>query len=188
MKIYTKTGDEGTTGLLGGERILKSDVRMDAIGTVDELNASLGWCAVANHDSGLASQFRWIQARLFDLGAELALPADSTYQIDRIGPEEVSELESDIDRMDAELPALRNFILPGGSELGARLHFTRSVCRRAERDVVALHAQHAISHDARTFLNRLSDWLFTAARFANLAAGVEEEKWSRKSTANASES
>ncbi len=180
MKIYTRTGDTGTTGLLGGDRIAKDSPRITAIGEVDELNASLGVAIAANPPSEIAGWINRIQSQLFDIGAELACPVDSDYKIDRITPEDSEELESEIDQMESKLAPLTNFILPGGTAASANLHLSRSVCRRAERAVFNLSRSESVSTDLVTFLNRLSDWLFTAARASNAAAGVADEIWSRR--------
>ena len=179
MKIYTRTGDDGTTGLLGGGRVRKSDPRIDCYGTVDELNAAVGLAAVAA-GAGLAAQLRAVQNDLFVLGSHLASPPEGAQRPAPLPPLDESiaaRLESEIDAAEAALPPLRQFILPGGSELSARLHLARTVCRRAERLVVALAHQAPVPPAAVRYLNRLSDWLFVMARRANRAAGVEDIPW-----------
>lgn len=171
MKIYTKTGDRGQTGLIGGSRVEKTDLRIHAIGEVDELNAALGLV----NAPFLIRDIREIQCRLFELGALLADPraADEAAEF----AEHSKLLETSMDRQTAELPQLRNFILPGGSEEASRLHLARAVCRRAERAVLALFKDVPIQQDILVFLNRLSDWLFVAARTSNKLAGIDDVPW-----------
>ncbi len=170
MKIYTKTGDDGTTGLIGGSRVLKSDSRIECYGTVDELNAIVGLAAVQAAEP-LLSQLRAVQAELFVIGAQLAVPDAGARNISLPNLQEASiaRLEGEIDLAEAGLPALRNFILPGGSELAARLHLARTVCRRAERLIVELTDQpdEPVTPAVLRYVNRLSDFLFVAARHAN---------------------
>lgn len=178
MKIYTRTGDKGETGLGSGDRVSKASVRLHAYGTVDELNAILGVAIASGLDSGLQQAVGRIQQELFVLGADLALPLDakSRYSV-RVGEDLVAVLERDIDRWQTELPPLRHFILPSGTRGGAMLHFARTVCRRAERWVADLQTTEAINEYALQYLNRLSDWLFVAARVANLRTGNPETQW-----------
>lgn len=177
MKIYTKTGDDGQTGLIGGVRVSKTNLRICAIGDVDELNAILGLARVDLEQSELAIVLEQVQEWLFEIGAELASPGDKRFAT--LGGEAALALESSIDKMVGELPELRNFILPGGSELGARIHLARSVCRRAERTVLFLHNESPVRDEVRVFLNRLADWLFVAARTANSLRNVQDVCWSR---------
>ncbi|HEY3781778.1 MAG TPA: cob(I)yrinic acid a,c-diamide adenosyltransferase [Fimbriimonadaceae bacterium] len=177
MKIYTKTGDSGSTGLVGGSRIEKGSPRITAIGEVDELNAALGVVRVAAGGADLAAPIAKIQNLLFELGAELATPLDSKFKNEGINQAAVDFLEKSIDLQNESLPQLRNFILPGGSELAARLHLARCICRRSERAVLALHKQEQQRDVTLIFLNRLSDWLFVAARTANRLEGVEDINW-----------
>ncbi|MFI5386730.1 MAG: cob(I)yrinic acid a,c-diamide adenosyltransferase [Fimbriimonadales bacterium] len=181
MKIYTRTGDSGTTGLIGGARIEKNSLRIAAIGDVDELNAAVGISRTPEADgsSELDSELEAIQNWLFDLGAELASPTEHARQYRAIGSSQVALLEASIDRQTAQLEPLQSFILLGGSEFAARLHLARCVCRRAERSILELNAQTAVGDEALAFINRLSDWLFTAARTANRLAGVQDVKWHR---------
>ena len=178
-KIYTRTGDDGTTGLGTGERRLKSDVRVDAYGTVDELSAFIGW-AIAADCGELNDKLRTIQHTLFDIGADLATPMDTPNR-DRlprvVEHDDVKQLEDWIDDCTDRTPELRAFILPGGSEPGARLHIARCVCRTAERNVVALARIAEVRPEVLAYLNRLSDFLFMAARFVNHVAGVPEIAW-----------
>ena len=181
MKIYTKTGDDGTTGMIGGARIRKSDARIDCYGTVDELNAAVGMAVVAAQalDREVAAVLRAVQDDLFIAGSHLATPEDSPHRhsLPPLDDAIVSRLEMQIDLAVAKLPPLRNFILPGGSELAARLHFARTVCRRAERLLVSFSMERPISGVLVTYFNRLSDWLFVQARWANQIAGVEDVLW-----------
>lgn len=178
MRIYTKTGDAGQTGLIGGERIDKDSLRMHAIGDVDELNSVIGLCRLHTNGGHLEDLLTRIQSWLFDLGSELASPAGSKYEYRTVSEKHAGLLEESIDHQTAELEELKNFVLPGGSALGAHLHLARSVCRRAERSVLALRRQEDVRPEATVLLNRLSDWLFTSARTANHLSGVSDIKWS----------
>lgn len=179
MKIYTKTGDDGTTGLLGG-RTRKDDPRVAAYGEIDELNAVIGLVRADTDDAGLSSLLQGIQRDLFALGAQLAdvrggaaAPAEKT----AVPAARIEELEKAIDDAELGLPALRAFILPGGSRAGATLHVARTVCRRAERALVTLAAQAAVDPLPIVYLNRLSDLLFVLARRENQRAGCPEDLW-----------
>ena len=176
MRIYTRTGDGGETGLIGGGRVPKTDVRIQAIGDVDELNAAIGIVRVASGEFQTKLLER-LQSALFDLGSELAAPPESDFKPTGPHPELTLDLEKSIDIQSAALPKLKNFILPGGSDLASRLHLARGVCRRAERSILSLHEISPISVESRTFINRLSDWLFISARSANAAAGREDILW-----------
>ncbi|AJY45568.1 cob(I)yrinic acid a,c-diamide adenosyltransferase [Martelella endophytica] len=168
-KIYTRTGDDGTTGLAAGPRRKKSDLRLAAIGDVDETNAALGLVRLATTD-GLAGAIERIQNDLFDLGADLATPETGEnlgYQPLRIVSAQVTWIEGEIDRLNGKLAPLNSFILPGGSPLATHLHMARTICRRAERAMVALGEREAVSTPALSYINRLSDFLFVAARHAN---------------------
>ncbi len=185
-RIYTRTGDEGDTSLGDGSRVSKSGSRVALYGEVDELNSWLGACAVDLVALGVevpgisAKEFQLIQSRLFSMGAVLANPAQSK-KVAALPVEEqpfgVEKLEKGIDAMDVYLPPLKSFILPGGCAAAATLHLARAVCRRAERKAVALAASEPIPTGAVIYLNRLSDFLFTAARAANVAAGVDDIPW-----------
>lgn len=177
MKIYTKAGDAGETGLLGGDKTPKIDPRIEAIGEVDELNAAIGVAEVAARGD-LSTELTWIQARLFDLGAELACPPGGKFSLEGPSPSATKRLEDWIDAQ--PLPELKQFILPGGTELAARLHLARAICRRAERAVLRLHAESPSSAESLRFMNRLSDWLFVAARRANYDAGRDETPWTKE--------
>ena len=183
MKVYTRTGDDGTTGLFGGDRVAKTHPRIAAYGTVDETNAVLGLArahlAGADGDAArdLSSLLGRLQEELFVLGGDLASPHDTKYPVPRIEPAHVDALEADIDRLETGLAPLKHFILPTGSPAAATLHLARTVARRAERGVVELAGLEAINTPAATYLNRLSDLLFVMARAANAAAGVAETEW-----------
>lgn len=177
MKIYTKTGDDGTTGLLGGSRIGKCSVRIRAIGEVDELNSAIGAARQYSSDDPLDVLLHSIQNWLFDLGSELAGPPGGKYELARIGTHQTRVLEESMDAQSKKLPALKAFILPGGAPLAAHLHLARSVCRRAERAVAELHELEAVRGESRALLNRLSDWLFVSARTANHTRNVNDIEW-----------
>lgn len=185
MKIYTRTGDDGTTGLFGGRRVSKADARIECYGTADELNAALGLAAAGAETGsspfpGLVEKLARIQNELFVVGAILATPPDDTRrlaQVAALDPSSVARLETEIDAADAELPPLRNFILPGGVETAARLHLARTICRRAERVLVHFAEDHPTDPVILHYLNRLSDWLFVYARWCNHRFGQEEIPW-----------
>jgi cob(I)alamin adenosyltransferase len=179
-KIYTRTGDQGETSLLGGRRVRKDDLRVEVIGAVDEVNAALGVVrmelARSGTIAGLDGEIGEIQHRLFDLGAELAA-AESPSRVGSIGAANVASLESLVDRYDAKLAPLRAFILPGGAPAAAQLHLARCVCRRCERRLVHLAAAEPVSGEVVQYINRLSDLLFVLARAVNQAAGVPDVIW-----------
>ncbi|PIQ25299.1 ATP:cob(I)alamin adenosyltransferase [bacterium (Candidatus Blackallbacteria) CG17_big_fil_post_rev_8_21_14_2_50_48_46] len=177
MKIYTRTGDTGETGLWGGRRVSKHDLRIQAYGSVDECNALLG-LAICEAPESLKPLLIDLQNQLFVLGADLASPEASEH-IPRIQAEQVSALEKAIDAAEADLPPLTQFILPGGSKAAAGLHLARTVARRAEREVVALMQAEAINPHALTWLNRLSDLLFVMARSANHLAQISDIPWQK---------
>ena len=179
MKIYTKTGDAGKTSLFGGGRVSKNHLRVEAYGTVDELNALLGMARAAQISEQGDAWLEEAQTQLFHLGADLATPQSAkSKHTARIGADAIAWLEAGIDEMTAELHPLANFILPGGTPAAATLQLARTVCRRAERAVVALQEEEEIGDYALAYLNRLSDWLFTLARWENMRAGEAESKWS----------
>jgi cob(I)alamin adenosyltransferase len=179
MKIYTRTGDDGTTSLFSGGRVRKDHLRVEAYGTVDELNSVLGVVRTLQLQGDLAGWLEQIQNQLFHLGSDLATPLDAKASwVVRVEESTVQWLETTIDTMTASLPELKTFILPGGTPAAAHLHVARTVCRRAERLTVALSEHEALSPWTLHFLNRLSDWLFTAARYANFQANVAESAWS----------
>ena len=178
MKIYTKTGDGGDTSLFGGQRVPKDALRIEAYGTVDELNSVIGMALAEGPGDGLRQVLLEIQNPLVGLGADLATPRSVTRKnVRRIEPRESRTLERQIDRFDALLKPLHSFILPGGSPLASRLHFARTVCRRAERVVVRLSRNEDIGEGMTVYLNRLSDLLFVLARYANQSAEVPEVRW-----------
>jgi cob(I)alamin adenosyltransferase len=179
MKIYTKTGDKGDTSLFGGQRVPKDALRIEAYGNVDEVNSVLGIVRADNIEPRIEKILAAVQEALFDLGADLATPRSAVAKksVKRIEPRDCLPLEKHIDAIEAELKPLRNFVVPGGSPVAARLHFARTVCRRAERSVVRLSRNEDIGEGTTMYLNRLSDLLFVLARYANHAAGVPEVKW-----------
>ncbi len=183
MKIYTRTGDDGTTGLFGGNRVPKHHPRLEAYGTVDELNSFLGLARthLAPDDHQAEALLVQLQRLLFEVGADLATPLHSRARIARITPEHTEALEQEIDRLETALPPLRHFILPGGTPAAAMLHVARTVCRRAERCVSALAEQEAINPELLRFLNRLSDLLFVLARWVNHTHGMAETPWKSSS-------
>ncbi len=177
VKIYTKTGDQGETGLFGGRRVGKNDPRVMAYGEVDELNALLGLAEARIEDTGVSLVIRGLQADLFTLGADLATPEAEHTAALRLDEESCRRLEGLIDRYDAGLPALKTFILPGGTKAAATLQVCRAVCRRAERAVVDLNETAKTNPAVQIYLNRLSDLFFVLARWLNHKAGVEEPRW-----------
>jgi cob(I)alamin adenosyltransferase len=179
VKIYTRTGDAGETGLFDGTRVSKSDPRVEAYGEVDELNALLGVARALGGDAEMAGWLEQLQRDLFALGAQLADPAHriaGRVTKAALGSDAVARLEGWIDRIEGELPPLRRFVIAGGSTQGAMLHLARAVCRRAERRIVAL-GHEATSVEARQYVNRLSDLLFVMARLANRRAAIPELEW-----------
>ncbi|CAN5820344.1 cob(I)yrinic acid a,c-diamide adenosyltransferase [soil metagenome] len=182
MKVYTRTGDDGTTALFGGERVAKSHPRIEAYGTVDETNAALGMARAllptdAKFFSSADNLLQRLQEELFVLGGDLASPHETKYPIPRITSEHVVGLEKEIDRMEADLPALKHFVLPGGHPAAAAVHLARTVSRRAERLIVDAAHLEPISSNAAHYANRLSDLLFVFARWINHQANAPELKW-----------
>lgn len=171
-KIYTRTGDDGTTGLGDGSRVPKDDVRVEAYGSVDELNSAIGVLLAESLPESVAAPLTRAQHRLFDLGGELCIPGHSL-----LTDAEVTDLEVTLDRLNAELAPLKEFVLPGGARAAALCHLARTVCRRAERRVYALSQRDAIPPTSLAYLNRLSDLLFVMARYLNKAAGHPETLW-----------
>lgn len=180
-KIYTGTGDDGTTSLFGGERVEKGNPRIDAYGTVDETNSIVGLARAHLKGEPGADELDPVlgdlQEELFVLGADLATPMDATPVVERIEEDHVTDLEERIDRFNSDLPPLTRFILPGGTPAGASLHSARTVCRRAERHSVEASTTTPINEQAMVYLNRLSDLFFVLARWANRKAGVREDTW-----------
>ena len=183
MKIYTQRGDGGTTGLFGGERVSKHDARVAAYGEVDELNTHLGLTLATAPSNGLdVERLRQIQADLFVIGARLAAAspekAAAKGRIPELDPQRVSEIEAWIDELEESLPPLESFLIPGGTPTGARLHVTRTVCRRAERAIVRVAGEQPdLTEAVLPYMNRLSDLLFLLSRSANHAAGVADPEW-----------
>jgi cob(I)alamin adenosyltransferase len=194
-RIYTRTGDDGTTGLYSGARVAKTDPRVEAYGTVDELSSAIGvaravLCHPERSAEGAKSKDRidawlaWVQDKLFDMGAELATPSGSKRAVPVISDADVTVLERSIDEFDAALPPLDQFIHAGGSFLGALLHLARTICRRAERRVLALHERdHSLDPLTLRYLNRLGDALFVWARYVNKEAGTPEHIWRKSASA-----
>ncbi len=179
MKIYTRTGDTGETGLLGGTRVSKADPRVGAYGEVDEVNAWLGLVRASALDAGMATMIERIQRDLFAIGARLADPEGKVanrVEKTAVTDEDVTRLEGWIDQLESEVPVARRFILAGGSPSGASLHVARTICRRAERAVVGLGGEH-VESEILVYLNRLSDLLFVMARVANRRVGAPELEW-----------
>ena len=173
-KIYTRTGDDGTTGLGDGSRVPKDALRVAALGDVDELNSALGVLLAETVPEAVRQALHEVQHDLFDLGGELSIPGHSL-----LTPERVAFLDRALERWNKDLAPLKEFILPGGSRAAAAAHLARTVCRRAERAVVALGRKEAVSEPSRQYLNRLSDLLFVAGRVLNRAAGVGDVQWRR---------
>jgi cob(I)alamin adenosyltransferase len=195
-RIYTRTGDAGQTGLAGGQRIAKDDLRIDCYGTVDELNAFIGLARVRVEELGRGAErlatfsgtLKRVQHELFNLGSILAtLPQDVHPKQPRITPAEVERLEREIDRANEDLQPLRSFVLPGGTRLDAELHVCRTVCRRAERLLVRLAREQSVPAEALQYLNRLSDALFVWSRWVNLALGATETLWEPNAAASGNE-
>jgi cob(I)alamin adenosyltransferase len=178
-RVYTRSGDNGTTGLGTGRRVPKDSLRIAAYGTVDELNACLGAALASGLDEILAPELVRIQNELFHLGADLCVPEEDKAQlpVPRIEDRHVAALERSMDRLSEELGPLENFILPGGSAGASLLHLARTVCRRAERELVALSRKEAVGPATVRYLNRLSDTLFVMARYENHRRGVPDVLW-----------
>lgn len=177
MKIYTRTGDGGETGLFGGGRVKKYDLRIEAYGTVDELNAALGVVRASPLSQRVDQILEHVQNELFTVGAELATPAAKEGRTGKIEETHVERLEEMIDLCESQLAPLKNFILPGGCPAASHLHLARTIARRAERRVVELAESETVSPKIVIYLNRLSDLLFVLARFENDRAGVPDVKW-----------
>ncbi len=176
MKIYTRGGDDGETGLYGGSRVSKSSPRVCCYGDSDELNSVLGWCA--SIESPLSELLSREQHHIFNVGSHLATPADkASDNLPNLSVDCVDVLENEIDAFDAQLQPLQNFILPGGCELSSRLHIARTVCRRVERHLVELASVEDVNGEFIKYFNRLSDWLFTLARYANKLDDTDDVLW-----------
>ena len=181
MKIYTKTGDYGQTSLLGGTRVSKSHERIDSYGDLDELNSFVGFALSAFPDVWHDEKklFESIQANLFILGSQLACEVEKreVYKLKNIAADEIQKLENEIDRMTSDLEPLKNFILPGGSEVASRIHLCRTITRRVERKVIAVFDEDSQPANSIIYLNRLSDYFFCFARWANYKTGVADVLW-----------
>jgi cob(I)alamin adenosyltransferase len=182
MKIYTKTGDKGETSLFGGERVWKDNLRISAYGTVDELNSILGVAVNEITNKELREVINSIQNDLFTLGSDLASPLEKEnkrFTIPRVNAQFVERLEKLIDNYDSQLPSLRNFIIPGGTKGAGLIHLARTVCRRAEREVISLAKVEPITEEIKIYLNRLSDLLFVLARFENFSSNHPDIEWKK---------
>lgn len=180
--VYTRGGDGGTTSLIGGSRVKKCNLRLEAYGTIDELSAHIGLLVAmaSTHSETDTSLLQWVQSRLFDVGTHLAMPCTEAQAPPcTISTAHVQQLEECIDELDTQLPTLRSFILPGGCTAAAQCHVCRTVCRRAERLITALAEETSISPILLSFVNRLSDYLFVYARFLNKIEGVDEISWKK---------
>jgi cob(I)alamin adenosyltransferase len=179
MKIYTKTGDDGETGLFGGARVQKSHERVDSYGDVDELNSVLGLVRAEGPATDVDALLAVVQSELFNVGAELACVAGKTDKlaVPLVADSHIEALERGIDAAETELAPLKNFVLPGGTRRAAMLHVARTVCRRAERKIVAIRAHEPVRGEVIRYMNRLSDLLFTLARLENARAKVEDVPW-----------
>lgn len=178
-RIYTKTGDEGLTGLGGGRRVPKDSARVRAYGTVDELNSAIGVALAFGLSDRLVAELATIQNELFDLGSDLCWPSDDERRerIPTVRPDHVEKLERLIDELNDTVGPLTNFLLPGGSPSAAQLHLARTICRRAEREAITLSREEPIGELVLPYLNRLSDALFVMARYENHERGVDEPLW-----------
>lgn len=179
MKIYTKTGDDGTTGLVGGSRVKKYALRLEAYGTIDELNAAVGMIEALNQDDEINKLLENIQNKLFNIGSRLASDEkgeEFTANL-AISEADVEMLENAIDGFESELPELTHFILPGGDQLVAQCHMARTICRRAERRIIEFAEQDKVQPNLIKFINRLSDFFFVLARVSGFRRGVEERPW-----------
>lgn len=177
MKIYTKTGDKGSTSLFGGKRVGKDDPRLAVYGAVDELNSQIGVVNSKNPPAGIAKKLMRVQGELFSLGWDLATPIGVKVKVKRVNKSYFGRLEREIDEWEKKLPRLANFILPGGGKVGAGLHLARTIARRAERELVSLSREEKINTHAQVYLNRLSDWFFVLARYANYLEKRPETIW-----------
>lgn len=181
MRIYTRTGDKGETGLFGGERVSKAHLRLQAYGSLDELNSVIGILRLkVSEGTGVREALKRIQRDLFVLGGVLATPADQMHRLDAKGSMSVwstKEMERDIDRLTALAPPMHAFVLPGGEEGAAFAHWARTVCRRAEREIVSLCAEEDVKPEVLIYINRLSDWLFALSRAENAVRGMPDLEW-----------
>lgn len=180
MKIYTKTGDAGSTSLFGGTRVDKDNAQIEAYGTVDELNSHLGLLIAMLDEEELIVEMKSIQSILFDVGSHLASDGNASQHLPPLDKEHIVQLEKSMDRMTGELPKLRSFILPGGNKRIAVTHICRTICRRAERRVVSLENLVEVESFIKIYLNRLSDYFFVVARYLSFLDGINEIKWNPK--------
>jgi len=186
-RVYTRTGDRGTTALVGGDRVSKDSLRVGSYGTIDELNSIIGLVRAFNHEDTSAAGreplekiLKRLQNDLFDLGSELATPPQAFVEgMFRVGPDDIKRLESLIDECQEALEPLKSFILPGGGKVSATLHHARTVCRRAERDILRLSREEGVGEHVLPYVNRLSDLLFVLARWAGKQRGETEPLWER---------
>lgn len=179
MKIYTKTGDKGQTSLFGGQRVWKDDLRISSYGTIDELNSMIGLAITEVVYEEILDLLKRIQNRLFTVGADLATPFEKSLHIDRVDEKYITESEKDIDYFSSKIPELRQFILPGGTKAAAILNLCRTICRRAERNVITLSKSEEINYNVVIYLNRLSDLFFVLARFDNYVNNVPDVIWDK---------
>lgn len=175
MRIYTKTGDKGDTGMIGGSRVAKHSLPIVVVGDLDELNCHLGLCACLDLEGSTKALLIQVQSSVFDAGAEASAQGGLPGSYGAL----IGGLETDIDRISSELPEMKSFILPGGCQESARLHVARAVCRRAERSLVEMHQGSPFQSEILCFINRLSDWLFIAARWENHRRGLTDVPWTK---------
>ncbi len=178
FKIYTKTGDNGETSLFGGKRVMKDNSRLDAYGKIDELNSFLGFAKSTNKNQKIDEILFLLQNKLFSLGSDLATPIENEkLKVYRISEQDTEQLERIIDELDLQLPEIKFFILPGGSQTSSILQISRTICREAERKIVKLNSEENINKNVIKFVNRLSDLLFIIARYSNFVENIPETKW-----------
>ena len=177
VKVYTRGGDRGMTSLFGGKRVDKNSARIRAYGEVDELNSLIGVILTDDPPSDISRKLLRVQEELFVLGSDLATPLEVKVKIPRVTKSFIIRLEKEIDKWSASLPQLRKFILPGGGKVGSKLHLARTVARRAERSIVDLSTQEKVNPNAMIYVNRMSDWFFTLARYINKLENEPERIW-----------
>jgi cob(I)alamin adenosyltransferase len=179
VKVYTRTGDKGETGLFSSTRVSKDSPRIHAYGNIDELNSVIGLIRAFSKDEEINSCLEELQRDLFTAGADLASPSNENHEVSRVGADMILELEKSIDKFEGEVPSLKSFILPSGGEAGSLLHFARAVSRRTERSIVVLSKTEKINEHLVPYFNRMSDLLFVMARVANHRERQSEEEWHR---------
>lgn len=178
--LYTRTGDNGTTSLVGGERVAKDSLRLEAYGTVDELNSHIGLLRAEATDPDTIRTLQTVQNLLFDIGGYLASDPEGTWTLPPgVAPHDIEAIEKAIDSLDGQLPKLNSFVLPGGSPQAAHAHIARTVCRRAERRIIALSRQAPVAPEVIRYINRLSDYFFALARFCNTSQNIDEIIWQK---------